>query len=912
MKISWRQEITMLDAYTNETQQLAFVYVHTGLKKDGNNRIYAVAAAVIDMDKPKKEFHSLVRYSLMTARERYHSNISKEMLDGAPSPEDTAARLRRFLKGRKFVFAFDTHNAIEELQTFCGDIRIIDLSFAAEFFLPNLESYTPRRLWEYLSGKPRDKISFSATEITDLSIEFVGEICASLLNDKMNPRAAALRYYLKKSNTLFGEAFTHIARNYQKYFGGLFDPCTDADTRNWKQFLEKAPRRSREKVKKNTFKKISLDNLEGLYQGMSGNGYTFREEQVEYARHVADALNDNAVLTIEAGTGTGKTQGYLIPVLEFLRRNKDARVVISTYTKSLQEQIFQRELTFTKQAFKELYQDISVALLKGKSSYICAEKLESQYDNGLEGKRLLTWLYFANTVFHFRDADGDSVGEKIKFYLNSDFFFSQMLNQISARDGCTPKHTRCPAQVVTAEAHSARLVITNHHKLALLDRDAILSGLFRNYIIDEANHFENAVRSAFGEEVSSRDIRDIIRYLSLNADKMLTRAAGGEAKNIGKALENMDTVNRIIEELRYAFFSLTPKANPGRVCELQYSDPAFKTADIENRMLSLQEALQDIGKHLDLLKDPDTCRMLKLHGRTLKKMKTDIAQLSGYAESLKSIAKTLVSQDKVTTYQCFSKNWILVAQLVEVDELIRNHIYGKKDCIVYTAATLCHRGSFESFQTITGLNQPLVTQEDEVSKEFRFQLIPSPFPEDAMEIIIPRNAVSGTYGNKEAWIESLAAALPELIRKNRGRTLVLFASYSDLNLIAEKIAESVATARHPLLVQQQGYSTVNLCDEFREIKESVLFGVDTFWYGVDFKGDTLTQVVITRIPYPSPSDPIQMARKKIMSPKEFWKRYYYDTEIKMKQGIGRLIRCDTDRGRVMILDSRYRGIKAPE
>ena len=99
--------------------------------------------------------------------------------------------------------------------------------------------------------------------------------------------------------------------------------------------------------------------------------------------------------------------------------------------------------------------------------------------------------------------------------------------------------------------------------------------------------------------------------------------------------------------------------------------------------------------------------------------------------------------------------------------------------------------------------------------------------------------------------------------------------------------------------------TVTLCDEFRVIKESVLFGVDTFWYGVDFKGDTLTQVIITRIPYSSPSDPLQMARKR-RDTNEFWKRYHYDMHIKLRQGMGRLIRCDSDRGRVVILDSRFR------
>ena len=108
------------------------------------------------------------------------------------------------------------------------------------------------------------------------------------------------------------------------------------------------------------------------------------------------------------------------------------------------------------------------------------------------------------------------------------------------------------------------------------------------------------------------------------------------------------------------------------------------------------------------------------------------------------------------------------------------------------------------------------------------------------------------------------------------------------------------------MIQQKGISTSGLCDEFRAIKESVLFGVDTFWYGVDFKGDTLTQVIITRIPYPSPNNPIQMARKRLISNDEYWKRYRYDTFIKLKQGIGRLIRSETDKGKVYILDSRFK------
>ena len=120
------------------------------------------------------------------------------------------------------------------------------------------------------------------------------------------------------------------------------------------------------------------------------------------------------------------------------------------------------------------------------------------------------------------------------------------------------------------------------------------------------------------------------------------------------------------------------------------------------------------------------------------------------------------------------------------------------------------------------------------------------------------------------------------------------------------MADAITALDLPLLVQQKGMPTVNLCEEFRTVKESVLFGVDTFWYGVHFKGDTLTQVIITRIPYPSPFEPVQRARKEMLSPRDYWMRYAYETDVKLRQGMGRLIRCETDSGRVVILDSRFK------
>jgi ATP-dependent DNA helicase DinG len=899
----------MLKLYDNDIEDLAVVCAHSGIKDDRGNRIYAISATIIRPDSSGQEFSSLVRYAHFSARERYYSNLSKDAVLSAPSPDQVQADLETFLQRHKFILVSDNRGNIGAVQKFCGHRRVIDLGFAAEFFLPFMESFTFKRIWEYLFKKQRDKLSFSTAEIAFLSAALIKHICGTSLNDKTTPSAPAIRYYLKKSNTLFGKFFVHIAKNFKRYFGEMFDPCTIHDTGRWKTFLKKAASPSRKKESDNSHKPVSAETVEQIFRQMaeSGRGYKFRPEQSEYARHVADALNDAAILTIEAGTGTGKTQGYLIPVLEFLRLNPKAKIAISTYTKSLQEQIFERELALTKDIFKELYRDISVTLLKGKSGYICAQKLDNVYEEDMSGEKLLSWLYFVNIVFHFRHADRDSVGEKIRFYLNNPYF-RQLFSETSARTGCTAGHLLCPAQVITAEAQSANLIITNHHKLALLDTDPLLVGLFRNYVIDEANHFEHAVRNALGDEIFSAEISDTLDYLDTAASRILEKASGAHVQSITDALAKISIARVSISELRTMLGSIAPNAQPGMVCELETSHPVFRDGAISNAADNLKSALKDIAKSLEFIKDADECRMLKIVSRTAERMRNSIKQLSEYGDALNTIQESFKSHNTVIAYQVFAKNWILTSQQVEVGDTIRRHIYEKKDSVVYTAATLCYKGSFDNFKDICGMNQPVPSEidDDAVPKQFRFAIIDSPFPKDAMEIIVPDKAVSGAFNNKAAWLNAVTEVLPELIRKNKGRTLVLFSSYSDLKIVTERVAASVKHTAYPLLVQQNSSPTANLCEEFRDIRESVLFGVDTFWYGVDFKGDTLTQVIITRIPYPAPYDALQMARKKSLSAKGYWNRYHYDTHIKLRQGIGRLIRSETDRGKVIILDSRFK------
>ncbi|OPY17167.1 MAG: hypothetical protein A4E74_01446 [Syntrophus sp. PtaB.Bin075] len=910
----------MLKPYSYPIDDVAFVYAHTGLKEDQGNRIYEIAATILSRDHSRRDFSSLVRYGYLTERERYHSNISRENLKDPPPAEEVASRLSSFLAGQAFILVLDPHHVLDLVLRFCVRERGIDLSFALEFFLPHVESFSPRSLWEFMKGKRREKISFSAAELVELSMDLVRHICGNRLNDETNPPSAALRYYLQKSDTLLGEVFLHLTRHYQDYWGGLFKPVNRSDTANWMRYLEKAKTVSLEPQILEGQRNISDQRVKDLCLGLAGaaQGFKFRKTQLDYAFHVAEALNDGAVLTLEAGTGTGKTQGYLIPVMEYLHRNPEARIMISTYTKSLQDQIFQQEINRTV-ALERGYSKISIAVLKGKSNYLCAEKLNSAFEEDLKGASLLAWLYFVNLIFLYRQVDGETVGEKIGRYLNDGLYLRQLQDEISAKTGCAGNHTLCPAQVALAEARSARLVITNHHKLALIDHDEELSGLFRNCIVDEANHFEQAVRNAFSLSVHSREITDIIAYLESVLQRVSRKVSGEVEMMLQQCHETINEFHQTVHEFGSMLQTIHPYFAKGEILELPVCHGAYPDGDIEKMLRLFADLLRGIGKGLSFLKDPDASRVLKILPRSQERVRNAIARLYTEADNFQTMEKTIRTENTVAACQLFFKHWVITVSAVDVSSLIKAHVYNKRDCVIYTSATLRHRNRFNDFCRIVGMGDatgcdsisPAGKEDrtfftDQDGREFRFVAIPSPYSLESMKVFLPDGAVNGGYENKQAWLKAVVDLLPELIRKNRGRTLVLFSSYSDLEAVALQTGDEIIADGYPLLIQQMGRPTGNLIDEFRSIRESVLFGVETFWYGVDFRGDTLTQVIITRIPFPYPFDPLQTARKGSLSKEEFWSRYYYEAIIKLKQGMGRLIRSETDKGRLVFLDSRCR------
>ncbi|MBN2438097.1 MAG: hypothetical protein JXL20_05785, partial [Deltaproteobacteria bacterium] len=293
----------MLKPYRGTIRKIACLFAHSGPAEDNGNQIYEIAAAVIAPDRPEETFSSPVRYGKTTERDRHASGISREVLRAAPTRADVTAFLSSLLRVADILVTLNPREPIENLLAGCGNPRVVDLRFAAEFFLPQSDSSALKPLWEHLHGKPREKFSFTAREAVELSLDLVRHICGNVLNPVEFPPAVSLRFHLGRSETLFGDLFLHLNRNFRDYFGGLFDPSSGEDTPDWKRFLGKAPLPVPLPEGKEIRRKIPLARMGDLYRGLAATarGYALRPSQIAYAEHVASALNDRAVLTIEAG-----------------------------------------------------------------------------------------------------------------------------------------------------------------------------------------------------------------------------------------------------------------------------------------------------------------------------------------------------------------------------------------------------------------------------------------------------------------------------------------------------------------------------------------------------------------------------------------------------------------------------------
>jgi ATP-dependent DNA helicase DinG len=596
----------------------------------------------------------------------------------------------------------------------------------------------------------------------------------------------------------------------------------------------------------------------GALERSMPEGYEHRPSQLEMAELVEAAFTGKRHLIVEAGTGTGKTLAYLIPAIRSGRR-----VVISTATKSLQEQLFQKDIPFLQKHFAP---ELKVAVMKGRSNFVCREKVHRMTDRPvLKGLDELDWFQ------QIRDWEKvTATGDRAELdFLPDD---AELWHRLDARrDACTgskcAEFGRCFITAMHQRAAEADLIIVNHHlffaDLALKQDD--FGSVLPEYaavVFDEAHEIEDVASEYFGRQISNYRFEELARDAEVTA--RVARAGGVGLQR---------RVTRVRERAR-SFF----EAFPEREGRFPF-DQAQRTAFVEQN----REAYDGLVN-------------------ALKGLEAEIASLPSKPEELLNIARRgmelraelafLFESNEggfVYWFERRGKGIFVAATPIDVSALLRQHLFEPFDTIVLTSATLAVGGRFDFLKQRLGVS---MAAERVLPSEFEF-------PTQAL-LYIPR-ALPDV--RDAAFPERAAEEILSLLEISQGRAFCLFTSYSQMNDLYERVRSRV---RYPLLLQGSAPRSA-LLEKFRVTGGAVLFATSSFWQGVDVRGEQLSCVIVDRLPFAVPSDPIVAARVRALQEEgrnPFAEYQVPEAVLALKQGFGRLIRSRSDRGVLAILDNR--------
>jgi len=596
----------------------------------------------------------------------------------------------------------------------------------------------------------------------------------------------------------------------------------------------------------------------GFDRSVVSSDYEYRAAQLEMAEVVHDAFATHRHAIVEAGTGTGKTLAYLIPAISSGRR-----VVISTATKSLQEQLFQKDIPFLRKHFAP---NLKVALMKGRSNFLCISKLNQMQDQSL--------LKGIDEMDYFRQikdwAKLTETGDRTELtFLPDD---SELWGRLDARrDSCTgqkcPSFNPCFVTGMHQRAKEADLIIVNHHlffaDLALKQDD--FGSILPEYsavVFDEAHEMEDVASDYFGRQVSNFRSEELAR----DTDQTLRLLARGTPSLLRKT-------QRIRERSR-SFFELFPPRE-GKFSFLRREREAF---------------LEQHREAYDALLS------------SLKSLETEMAAQTDKPEELVRMARRSfeLRQELMFLFESNEKNFVywyerrnkgvfLTATPIDVSQILRERLFEQFDTVILTSATLTVGGRFDYVRQRFGLDH---AKERKLPPEFDY-------PSQAL-LYLPRKMPDV----RDPGFSSKAAdEIVQLLDHSQGRAFCLFTSYTQMKDLYERVRQRVS---FPLLLQGTAPRSA-LLERFKNTEGAVLFATASFWQGVDVPGEQLSCVIVDRLPFAVPSDPVVAARVEALQDEgrnAFAEFQVPQAVLSLKQGFGRLIRTKTDRGVLALLDTR--------
>jgi len=598
-----------------------------------------------------------------------------------------------------------------------------------------------------------------------------------------------------------------------------------------------------------------------------------RAQQREMALAVAEAIRDNAILVVEAGTGTGKTFAYLVPALL-----NGGKVIISTGTKNLQDQLFKKDLPMVRDALKA---PVSVALLKGRANYVCHYHLERAQTDGLfktrEDIKHLGKIKQYAKVTQSGDKSGlADVPENAPIWMQV----------TSTRDNCLgqecPQHKDCFVLKARSEAMKADIVVVNHHLFFadVMLRDEGVAELLpacNTVIFDEAHQLPETASLFFGESLSTTLLLDLARDARIEA-----AAAAKDFAPLPKACDELDKAAR---DLRLVF------KKEGRL-------PATATENFKE----FSPALKTLGEKLAQLnglleKQAERSEGLENCWQRAQALSQQLKQWQGIPLSPSPSPAGGEGDGFVRWLEIFHHSLQLNTTPLSIAEIFERQIGGSARAWIFTSATLAVKQDFSLYQGEMGLLNAKTARWDS----------PFNYAEQAL-LYVPQNLLEP---NSEGYTEAVAQAALPLIEASKGRAFLLFTSLRAMQR-AHEILQAEFDRRgwdYPLLLQGEG-SRNEMLSRFREHGNAVLLGSQSFWEGVDVRGEALSLVIIDKLPFAPPDDPVLAARIEQMKKQgrnAFMEYQLPRAIITLKQGAGRLIRDETDRGVLMICDPRIIG-----
>ncbi|MFA5054728.1 MAG: helicase C-terminal domain-containing protein [Dehalococcoidia bacterium] len=667
--------------------------------------------------------------------------------------------------------------------------------------------------------------------------------------------------------------------------------------------------------------KIDIDRMvlmleDGGKLSKSLEGFECRKEQSAMARAVAEALNKSARLIVEAGTGTGKSIAYLLPSIIFASGN-GMPVIVSTNTISLQEQLIGKDIPDLEKALGDVA--FRCVQLKGRGNYLCMRRWNlhrrmrslTREESGFMA-RILVWLAQTET--------GDR-GE-----LNMRREEQSLWSRVSAQsESCLgsqcpyQKRGQCFLYRARRMAEGAHIVVVNHALLLsdIVSESNILPS-YRHLIIDEAHNLEEEATEQWGLEVGERDLRGYFdrlgqrdgggRYGGLlfelaehfrGSAVPLTRQheIGEMAGDAYRIVEHgIDRASELFDALS-KFVDVHARDGGGYERRLRITGAERQASEWRGVVLAAENmdmALQDIGGELGrLLAAVEPLDSMLDHDDIV----TEIASAIYRGEEMRQGIGWICGgeeEDSICWLSAIEGRVTMHAAPLEVATVLERDLYENKECVVLTGATLSVDGGFGYIKNRLGFG------------DAREVMLGSPFDfEGAALLYIPDDIPEpGARGYQKA----VAQALMDIGRAAEGRTLALFTSHSALRSSYESIRETLNGEDILVLAQGVDGSPRQLIRSLKEDSRTMLLGTSSFWEGVDIAGDSLSVLAIARLPFSVPTDPVFVSRSELFSD-PFNEYAVPQAALKFKQGFGRLIRSKSDRGVVVILDSRVRSKK---